>query len=71
MKEKTELEMKIKNRESINLFMISQFAELKNMYRNAFEEGLEEKQIALYEGWQEWHRLDEESKDFVRDYMKN
>ena len=63
-------EIKSKRRESFNLFMVSKFPGLKQMYIHAAEEIAKEKEIDLYEGWQEWHRLDEESKDFVRDYMK-
>jgi len=70
MNKEPELEIKIKNRESFNWFMISKFSGLKNMYQCAIAEAIEEKEIALYKGWQEWHRLDEESKEFVRDYMK-
>ena len=60
----------INQSESINLLMVSKLPELKQMYLQAAEDVAKEKAFSLYRGWQEWHRLDEESKNFVRGYMK-
>jgi len=52
-----------------NLFLISKLPLLKHMYLKAAEEVRNEKALDLYNGWQEWHQLDDESKAFVLDYM--
>ena len=41
------------------------------MYRQAIAEAKQEREWQNYIDWREWHDLDEESKQFVRDYLKD
>ncbi|MCP5205826.1 MAG: hypothetical protein H7A01_01355 [Hahellaceae bacterium] len=58
-------------RAMINHFLVSKLGGLSIMYRQAIAEAKQEREWQNYLDWREWHDLDEESKQFVRDYLKD
>ncbi len=56
--------------DAINEALISRFAPLKHMYAQAREDAEQELKERLAKDWAEWDALDEESQEFVLDYLK-
>ena len=59
------------SREIIKLFMVNRFSFLKSMYKYAKIDARLERDERLFKDWQEWTELDNESKRFVMDYLKD
>ncbi|MDH5629771.1 MAG: hypothetical protein OEY96_06410 [Gammaproteobacteria bacterium] len=55
--------------QTLNQFMVSRFTLLDKMYKCAYEQALKEKQMRLNQDWQEWDELDEESRQYVWEYL--
>lgn len=54
----------------INEILISRFAPLKQMYAKAREDAEQELKERLAKDWAEWNALDDQSQQFVLDYLK-
>lgn len=54
---------------ALNDYLITRLANLKGMYQMAAEEAEKERAKEIAKGWKEWSSLDDESKQFILDYL--
>jgi len=54
---------------SLDDFFIDHLACLKHMYKRIEAEAREEYLEKQWKDWQEWHALDDESQQFILDYL--
>ena len=59
------------DREILNHLIVSRLKGLHQMYKTAEEEARLEKEEQCNKDWQEWLSLDEESKQYVLNYLNN
>ena len=54
---------------SLNDFFVNRLACLSGMYKRIEEEAKIERREKLKEDWREWHALDNESQQFILDFL--
>jgi|GEM_PF-3314862 len=59
------------NRKIVNQLIVSRLSSLHHMYKQAAIEARREREEQLFNDWTEWAELDEESKQYVRDYLSD
>jgi hypothetical protein len=58
------------DREMINHSIVGLFQSTRHMYQQAIKEAQQERDERLFKDWSEWSELDEDSKHYVREYLK-
>jgi len=56
-------------REIINNSIVGLFQCTRHMYQTAFAKARRERDVQLFNDWSEWAALDEESKQYVRNFL--